>query len=162
MAKSKEIAPIPAGELLDPADMVREQVEKVLERSPGLISFDDESESGQLLALRCAVDQGIPAAQRDGWRGHVIGWWVGTTEVLDKDSGEIITLPCVALLAVNGELCRLCRWPAINSWASIVAHMTASQRESGIPVRVYRRQSGTGGRSYWQVTPDACPSAPGS
>lgn len=162
MSKNKQIEQAPLQEVMEAGEIVHAQIKRVYEQCPGLISFDLESEAGQLLALRCAVDPGVAAAARDGWRGIVTGWWIGPYEVTEEKTGEIVTLPSLVLLASNGELCRLTGWPAINSWGHTVRASSDAMRQRGIPVRVMRRLSGTGGRSYWQVVPDVCPTAPGA
>lgn len=146
--------PAPPATAVVPAPTA-DNVRAVVARHPDAISFDPADEANELLSLRCQTDPGIAAQQRDGWRGLVTGWYVGTWEIADETSGEVVTLPSLCLLTPRGELVRLCGWPAITSWANLVRAAGADRCRAGIPVVVKRRPSGTAGRSYWIVLPDA-------
>lgn len=144
-----------SGEVVLSEDMVRSNIQTAISQLPELISFDITDPEKEMLALRCAVDPGVPATQRDGWRGTVVQWWVGPYQVPDEETGEMITLPCLVLIPAEGELVRLTGWPAINHWAQILRAATAERCLRGIKVRVARRASSTTKGSYWCVLPDA-------
>lgn len=138
-----------------PAEVVRDNVRTALQQQPNLISYDPTTEEGELVSLRCAVDPGIPAQQRDGWRGTVVQWGISAYDVNDEQRGEIVTLPSLALISSERELIRLTGWPAIKSFGQIVRHLGIERCRRGVPIVVKRRASGTAGRSYWIVLPDA-------
>lgn len=138
-----------------PAEMVRENIRTAISQMPELVSFDVTDDENEMLSLRCAVDPGIPAAQREGWGGNVVKWWVGTYDVTDEKTGEIVTLPSLVLITDNGELARFSGWPAIKAWANLLRAASAERCIMGIKVRVSRRKSGTSPGSYWIVLPDA-------
>lgn len=137
-----------------PPEEVRRNVTDIVSRHPDAISFDAADPEYELLVLRCETDPGIAAQQRDGWRGTVTGWYVGTWAVTDEVTGEVVTLPSLCLLTARGELVRLTGWPGITSWANLIRAATADRVRQGLPVVVKRRASGTAGRSYWIVLPD--------
>lgn len=138
-----------------PAEVVRENVQTVLRNMPDLVSVDPTTDRGELLALKLAVDPGIPAQQRDGWSGCVVEWSINAREAKGDREGEIVTLPSLALLSDKGEVVVLYGWPAIRSWAAILQNAGKERCQLGMPVVVKRRPSGTAGRSYWTVVPDA-------
>lgn len=138
-----------------PAEVVRENIQTVLRQMPDLVSYDPTTDHGELLSIKMAVDPGIPAQQRDGWSGTVVEWGISSYDVTDPGTGEMVTLPSLALLTDRGELVRLTGWPAIRSWAAIVRAAGRERCQLGMAVVVKRRPSGTAGRSYWVVVPDA-------
>lgn len=143
------------GEVIPAEDLVRENVRTAISQYPALISYDATDPANEMLMLRCAVEQGIPAASKDGWRAVVSQWWTGTSQVPDEESGEMVTLPCLVLISTDGELCRLYGWPVINSWARLLRAASLERCLRGIAVRVKRVPTATAGRSCWNVLPDA-------
>lgn len=153
---TKDIVPGSAGQkALLPAEVVRENVQTVLRQLPDLVSYDPTTDRGEALAARLALDPGIPAQQRDGWSGTIVEWGVSAREARADKEGELTTLPALSLLSSNGEVIVLYGWPAIRSWAGIVGHFGKERCQIGVSVVVKRRPSGTAGRSYWVVVPDA-------
>lgn len=142
-------------EVVPSEDMVKENVRTAIAQYPALISYDATDPANEMLMLRCAVEQGIPAQMRDGWRAVVTQWWTGTSQVPDEETGELVTLPCLVLISSEGELCRLFGWPVINSWARLLRAATLERVLKGIAVRVKRVPTATAGRSCWNVLPDA-------
>jgi hypothetical protein len=138
-----------------PAEVVRENIRTVLQQQPDLVSYDPSTDDGELLSLRCAVDPGVPATARDGWRNTVVHWGVAAYEVADEKTAEVLLLPSLALIAEDGDLVRLTGWPAIKSWSRIVQALGRERCQLGVKIKVVRRASGTAGRSYWLVLPDA-------
>lgn len=149
------IVPRKSGGAVVPADITRENCRAALAKMPDLISYDPTEEENEMLTVRCATEMGIAAQNRDGWKATVTAWWVGPYEMEDEETGEVVTLPTLVLLASSGELARFSGWPAIKSWAKIVRAAGAERCRKGIGVVVKRRSSGTAGRSYWQVMVNA-------
>jgi hypothetical protein len=138
-----------------PPAVVEENVANIISRHPDAISFDPSDEANEMLSLRCQTDPGIASQLKDGWRGIVNTWYVGTWQVPDEGTGEVMTLPSLVLLTTRNELVRLTGWPAINSWATLLRAAKADRIRQGLPVIIKRRPSGTAGHSYWLVLPDA-------
>jgi len=143
-----------AGVIL-PREVIQSNINVAIAKMPDLISFDTTDPANELLALRCAVDMGVPAAQRETWRGKVCKWWVGLYEFPDEKSGEMVSRECLVLINDQDQLLRLTGWPAINSWCMLLRAAGAERCCEGIAVRVIRRKSSTTMGSYWQVIPDA-------
>lgn len=137
-----------------PGEVVRSNIETVLRQIPDMVSYDPTTDRGEMLSLKLAVDPGIPAQQKDGWSGTVVEWGITASEITDQQSGEVVTLPSLALMDDKGYVVRLYGWPAIKSWASIIGHMGKERCQLGVAVVVKRRPSGVPGRSYWVVIPD--------
>lgn len=138
-----------------PAEVVRENIATVLRQQPDLVSYDPTTDEGEMLSYRLAVDPGVPAQLRDGWRGTVVHWGISAQEVPDREKGTSDTVPSLALLTEEGQLCRLFGWPAISSWAQLLKAIGKERCQLGIKVRIKRQPSNTAGRSYWIVLPDA-------
>lgn len=141
------------GQVVLPAEVIRENIRSVISKMPDLISFDPSDSAAEGLMLRCAVDPGIEAQKRDGWTATVNQWSVQAYDVEDEKSGEVVTLPSLCLIAEDGTLCRLTGWPAIKSWANLLRAAGAERCSLGVRIVVRRRPSGTAGRSYWLVLP---------
>lgn len=137
-----------------PAD-TREVLGELVERAPDALSYDPTAPEHELTHMRCLTDPGIQAALKDGWRGTVCAWAVVPWDLVDERSGECLTLPSLALIDTEGRLVRLTGWPSVNCWAAIIRACGADRARRGIPVVIRRRQSGTAGRSYWNVVIDA-------
>lgn len=152
---SNPIEPRPHPEVRLPAEVVRDNVATVLRQHPGLVSYDPTTDEGEIVGLRCAVDPGVPAAQRDGWRGTVCHWGLSAQEVTDQKTGEVHVLPSLLLIPEEGEACRLYGWSAAKTWAKIVETLGVERCQLGVKIRVKRHPSGTAGKSYWVVLPDA-------
>lgn len=150
-----EIVPYRPQRAVVPRGDVIASLQLILEQRPDLISFDPADKANELLAIRCAVDAGVPETRRDGWRGTVVTWWVGAYDLPDKESGELATIPSLVLIDSEGNLCRLTGEAAISSWAQIVRIAGAERCRQGLRVKVSRRKSSTSMGSYWQVLPDA-------
>lgn len=149
------VVPRPAQQTMLPAEVVRDNVSTVLRQRPDLISYDPTTDEGEMIGLICQVAPGVPATQRDGWRGTVCHWGLSAQEVTDKDTGEVSVLPSIYLHPEDGEGVRLYGWPAVKAWAAIVKALGVERCQLGVKVRVKRQPSGTAGRSYWVVLPDA-------
>lgn len=147
------LVPRQGGEVVLPAEVVRENVRSVISKMPDLISFDPTDEANESLMLRCAVDPGVERGKVNGWVGTVVQWHVGTQEVPDEKTGEVATLPSLCLISDSGELVRTYGWPAIRAWARLLQAAGAERCALGITVRVSKRPSSTAGRSYWIVLP---------
>lgn len=149
--------PVPRGkgEVILPAEVVRQNLATVLSQRPDLMSYDPTTDEGEMIGLRIAVEPGVPAQQRDGWRGTVVHWGISAQEIADEKTGELVTLPSLLLIPEGGEPVRLYGWPAIKSWAAIVKALGSDRCQLGVKVRVKRQPSSTAGRSYWTVLPDA-------
>ena len=149
--------PVPRGkgEVILPAEVVRQNIATVLSQRPDLMSYDPTTDEGEMIGLRIAVEPGVPAQQRDGWRWTVVHWGISAQEIADEKTGEVVTLPSLLLIAEGGEPCRLYGWPAIKSWALILKALGLDRCQLGVKVRVKRQPSSTAGRSYWTVLPDA-------
>lgn len=150
-----EIVPYRPQRAVVPRGDVIASLQLIIEQQPELISYDTTDESNELLAIRCAVDAGVPEARRDGWRGTVNIWWVGPYEIPDKETGELVTIPSLVLIDSDGNLCRLTGEAAISSWAQILRIAGVERCRQGLRVKVSRRKSSTSMGSYWQVLPDA-------
>ena len=137
------------------AEVVRENINRALIQMPELISFDSLDPANEMLALMCSVGQGVPAHERDGWRGTVVKWWFGPYTITDQKTGELITMPSLVLIPVEGEMCRLTGWPCVNTWVNILRHLGADRCRKGVAVKASLRASGVSGRDYWTVMPDA-------
>lgn len=136
-------------------DMVRANISTAISQYPHLVSFDVTDPDNEMTMLRCQVEQGIPSQLRDGWRATVVHWLPCATQVPNEETGELETLPCLVLIADNGELCRLYGWPAINSWLRLLNAASKERCLRGIKIRVKRVPTATAGRSCWNVLPDA-------
>jgi hypothetical protein len=147
------VVPKPTPRAIAPADIVRDKVRNAIAKMPDLISFDPIDPQHESLALRCAVDPGVPAAQREGWTGTVVHWWVGTWEVPDGATGEVVLLASLVLITDRGETARYSSEPAIHSWAQILRAAGAERCRKGIKVRAVKRKSGTSPGSYWILLP---------
>lgn len=141
------------GQVVLPAEVIRENVRSVIAKMPDLVSYDPTDSASEALMLRCAVDPGIQGQKRDGWTATVCQWSVQAYDVNDEKTGEIVTLPSLCLISETGEMCRLTGWPAIKSWANLLRAAGAERCSLGIKIVVKRRPSGTAGRSYWLVLP---------
>lgn len=145
----------PSGGAIEPAELVKQNITTVVSQFPDIISYDPTTDRGEMLSVTVAVDPGIPALQRDGWRGTITEWGIAPWEVKGNKEGEIVTVPSLVLIGSEGDVIRLTGWPAIRSWSQIVKVMGKERCQLGVSVVVKRRPSGTAGRSYWIVVPDA-------
>lgn len=135
-------------------EQVVERVEDILRRHPNLISFDPLEERYESLVLRCKIDPGPAHSERDGWTGQVCDWWFGTNTIADKDTGELVTLPTLALITVDGQLIKfLNSEPAVRAWLAILRELGEERIKRGFMVRVSLRPSQTAGRHYWSILP---------
>lgn len=149
-----DLVPAKAGQIVSQIEIVRANIAQVLAQNPQLCSFDLMAEENESLKLRSVLDPGILATERDGWSGFVNNWNICPYDVTNQQTGEVDTVPSLALFTPDGQLVRLTGWPAIKSWLRLVDAATPERCSLGIRVRVVRRPSGTAGRSYWQVLPD--------
>lgn len=137
-----------------PREVVMEKVADILRRYPDLISFDPLDEKYEALVHRCKVDPGPGHAERDGWTGEVSEWYFGTYTMTDEASGELITLPSLALVTTDGKLVRLVNSePAVRHWLAILREIGAERVRRGLRVKVALRASQTAGRHYWSIVP---------
>lgn len=137
-----------------PREQVLEKIADILRRHPDLVSFDPLDEAYEHLVLRCKVDPGPAHAERDGWEGCVCDWWFGSYTMTDDVTGELLTLPSLALVTVDGRLVRLTNSePAVRSWLVILREIGVERVKRGLNVCVTLRQSQTAGRHYWMILP---------
>lgn len=141
-------------EVILQTEQVRALVQRAVEQQPDLRHVRGSGEEAELRALKLATDTGIEAQRRDGWRAVVTDWWVSVETVEDVRTGELLTLPVLALLSVEGEVCRLSGLPALHCWQRLLEVAGVERLARGVPVRVRRRQSSTVGRSYWTIEVD--------
>src|SRR5215469_892606 len=81
-----------------PEELVRQNITMIVAREPNAISYDPTTDEGEMVSLRCAVEQGIPAAARDGYRGTVIHWGVAPFGYPNQKTGEIEWAKTLALI----------------------------------------------------------------
>lgn len=137
-----------------PREIVQERVSAILARHPDLISFDPLDDLNERMLMRCKVDPGAGHQERDGWEGMVSDWYFGTYTMTDQDTGELVTLPSLALLTCDGKLIRFTNSePAVRSWLAILHEIGVDRVRQGLMVRVALRASQTAGRHYWQILP---------
>jgi hypothetical protein len=123
-----------------PREVVQEKVAAVLARHPELLSFDPLDAKYENILMRLKTDPGPPHSQRDGWEGMVCDWYFGTYTMTDDTTGELVTLPSLALVTSDGVIVRMTNSePAVRSWLVILGEIG--------PERV------TAGRHYWQILP---------
>lgn len=135
-------------------EQVVERVADIMRRHPDLISFDPLDETYERLVMRCKIDPGASHEERDGWEGQVSDWYFGTYTMTDQHSGELVTLPSLALVTVDGRLVRFTNSePAVRSWLSILREIGVERVKRGLQVRVSLRPSQTAGRHYWTILP---------
>lgn len=153
--KKQDIVPAgPAQQTLQPHEIIAVQIASIVKRTPMLRYVRGEGRSRELRAMKLVLDPGIDAARRDGWRATVMDWWVDAGEMENQESGEIEIVPTLAMMASNGEVCRLSGLPVIRAWTRLCSVVTPDILADGVPVRVRRRQSQTVGRSYWSIDID--------
>lgn len=137
-----------------PRQQVLERIEDILRRHPDLISFDPLDETYERLVMRCKIDPGPGHAERDGWEGQVCDWYFGSYTMSDETSGELITLPSLCLITVDGALVRFVNSePAVRAWLAILREIGVERVKRGLHVRVSLRGSQTSGRHYWLILP---------
>lgn len=135
-------------------EVVSEKVQAILAKHPDLISFDPLDERYEALTMRCKTDPGPGHGERDGWEGQVCDWWFGAYTVVDQDTGELVTLPSLALITSDGALVRFSgSEPAVRSWLVILREIGPDRVRQGLRVRVSLRPSQTAGRHYWLILP---------
>lgn len=142
------------GGIVVPRQQVLERIDDILRRHPDLISFDPLDETYERLVMRCKTDPGPSHDERDGWEGQVCDWYFGSYTMTDQDTGELITLPSLCLITVDGQLVRFSNSePAVRSWISILREIGPDRIRRGLQVRVSLRPSQTAGRHYWSILP---------
>lgn len=142
------------GGIFVPRQQVLERIEDILRRHPDLISFDPLDETYERVVMRCKTDPGPGHAERDGWEGQVCDWYFGSYTMTDDASGELITLPSLSLITVDGQLMRFTNSePAVRAWLSILREIGVERVKRGLHVRVSLRASQTAGRHYWTILP---------
>lgn len=142
------------GGIVVPRQQVLERIEDILRRHPDLISFDPLDETYERLVMRCKIDPGATHEERDGWEGQVCDWYFGSYTMSDQTSGEMITLPSLSLITVDGRLARFTNSePAVRAWLAILREIGVERVKRGLNVRVCLRASQTAGRHYWSILP---------
>ena len=137
-----------------PREAVIEKIGEILVRHPDLISFDVADERNERTYFAMKVDPGCGAAERNGWEGEVAEWYFGSYTITDEQTGELQTLPSLALMATDGRLIRFTNSePAVRSWLAILREIGVERVKKGVRVRVHLRASQTAGRHYWQILP---------
>lgn len=137
-----------------PREQVLERIADVLRRHPELVSFDPLDEKYESMVMRCKTDPGPSHAERDGWEGCVCDWYFGSYTMTDQDTGELVTLPSLALVTTDGRLVRLTNSePAVRSWLAILREIGAERVQRGLNILVSLRPSQTAGRHYWVILP---------
>lgn len=137
-----------------PREVVVERIGAILRKYPELISFDPAEETSERLLLRCKTDPGPGHDERAGWEGEVTDWYFGPYTMTDRDTGELLTLPSLVLLTVDGRLIRFSSSePALRSWLTILRVVGVERVQRGLHVKVHYRASQAAGRHYWQILP---------
>jgi hypothetical protein len=154
METNRDILPAPGPRQIESADLVRANLATVLSQLPDLVSYDPTTDEGEMVSLKCAVDPGCPATEKNNWTGTVVHWGIAPWEGADPKTGELSTVPSILLVADDGRSCRPTGWPAIKAFAAILRHMGKERCQLGVQVRVVRRASSIPGRSYWSIIPD--------
>lgn len=151
--KKSEQRPEPIGVIV-PADIVRDKVHLTLAKFPDLVSFDPTDEANERIMLRCKLDPGVSREERDGFEGMITDWHFGTYTMTDEETGELKTMPSLALLTEEGRLIRLTNSePAVRAWLAILKELGVERVKRGLNVKICLRASSNQGRRYWQIIP---------
>lgn len=145
--------PQPRGAIM-PREVVMEKIQAVLTRHPDLMSFDPLDEKYEKTLMCLKLDPGCPREERDGWTGEVADWYFGPYTITDERTGELITMPSLVLMALDGRMVRLSNSePAVRSWLAILREIGVERVKKGINVRVSLRKSAQAVGPYWQIMP---------
>lgn len=137
---------------------LRQSCSAVTTSYPHACSFDATDPKKESLWLRCQLESGVPAPERNGWRARVVDWWYGVRQGADDKTGEVYDYAALVLVADKGEMCVLAgdghAHPALRSFLRYL-DLYGPERavEEGIPVRVSRVTTARG-YSCWNVLPD--------
>lgn len=150
-AKS-EVAPRSTAVALRQSSEVR--IAAMKEWCPLLDNIQGDATTVALNRLKAITSPGIPPEERAGWTSSLVAWTISLYEIIDTDTGEVISVPSLILIPPDGDCCRLTGETAITSFASILRNGGEELLRAGMKVRVVRRNSQTVGRSYWLVVVD--------
>lgn len=120
-----------------------------LRREPGATSRQQVPEDHPLVLLRLLTDPGCPEHQLDGWAGVLAEWHCCTYTYPDPRSGDLVTLPTIALLATDGRLARYPGWQAVNAWCALCRSYSPSLMRGRVTVHVQRIPARPGQDAHW-------------
>ena len=98
---------------------------------------------------------GVTSQRRDGYSLCVTQWGIA---IRDNDEGgkkEPEHFIGLFLAPEKGEGIFLSGTTAIRQWSAILRHVGKERAQLGLCVVCKKRPSGTAGRTYWTIVPDA-------